>query len=343
MEQTKLSSIIIMIPYFGKLPKSFQLFLTSCQYNKTIDFLLLTDDQTAYNYPDNIKVVYTSFIDVQNRISKAFDFKVKIDYPFKLCDYRPAYGEIFKDYFTGYDFWGHCDIDLLFGDIRKFYTETVLKEHCKIGCLGHLTIYRNIDRINRFYKQVITLKNNEQLEPYKTAYTISDNIGFDEWMFDTQYYKIGEIFMQYDMPVYYKDHFADLTPFTRPFYESYYDPYSKKRTSRAFFYYTWSNGKLFGHNFFKKEQSERLYVHFLKRPMKVNQCFENVEPLNQMLIIPNEIILGKCNLSFFQGMRVIIMNIINPERCKRLFWIICGKIIRFLKKIGLWKKSERNT
>lgn len=338
MGKENLSSVIILIPYFGKLPDTFNVFLNSCKNNKTIDFLLISDDYTGFEYPDNFKVVYTSFEDVKNRIRNSFDFEAKIDYPFKLCDFRPAYGEIFCEYIQEYDFWGHCDIDLLFGDIRSFFTEEVLQNYDKIGYLGHLTLYRNNERINSFYKHSIINNHNESIVPYKIAYKLSNNIGFDEWMFDTEYYKIGEIFMAYDMPVYYDIHFADLTPYTRPFIESYFNPYTKKRKSKRFFYYTWSNGKLYAHSFFNKEQPERLYVHFLKRPMKVKGNMDvNAE---QMLIIPNEIILGGLVPSFAKKLKVLTINILNPEWGKRSFWIICGKIIKFLRKVGLWKKVE---
>ena len=33
-------------------------------------------------------------------------------------DLRPAYGVLFEEYLDGYDFWGHCDLDVLFGRIR---------------------------------------------------------------------------------------------------------------------------------------------------------------------------------------------------------------------------------
>ena len=33
---------------------------------------------------------------------------------------------------VGYDFWGHCDMDLIWGDIRNFITEDVLSKYDKI-------------------------------------------------------------------------------------------------------------------------------------------------------------------------------------------------------------------
>jgi hypothetical protein len=34
-----------------------------------------------------------------------------------------AYGEIFANELHEYDFWGFSDIDLIWGNIRNFYTE----------------------------------------------------------------------------------------------------------------------------------------------------------------------------------------------------------------------------
>ena len=43
--------IVMILPYFGKLPNYFDLWLQSAEKNSTIDWLIYTDDFTAYNYP----------------------------------------------------------------------------------------------------------------------------------------------------------------------------------------------------------------------------------------------------------------------------------------------------
>ena len=47
-----------------------------------------------------------------------------------------------------YDFWGYCDIDLIFGNIRKFITDDILDKYDKILSRGHFTLFRNKDSIN---------------------------------------------------------------------------------------------------------------------------------------------------------------------------------------------------
>lgn len=110
-----MKSIAFVVPWAGHLPPYFQLWLESCRWNSSIDFLLFTDDQTNYNYPNNVKVHYMSFEQMKELFQKQYDFPLSINVPYKFCDFKPAYGEIFSDYLKGYDYWGHCDVDLIWG------------------------------------------------------------------------------------------------------------------------------------------------------------------------------------------------------------------------------------
>lgn len=132
MNETKYSSICLVVLYFGKLPNYFDLWLTSCKYNKTINFLLFTDDKTKYDYPNNVEVIYTTFEGIRNQIQSKFDFKISLERPYKLCDFKPAYGYIFNEYLKEYDFWGHCDLDVVFGNLRKYLPEKILLNYDKI-------------------------------------------------------------------------------------------------------------------------------------------------------------------------------------------------------------------
>ena len=121
-------SIVLIIPYFGKLPNYFEIFLKTVEFNKDINFLIYTDDRTNYKYPSNVEVVYTTFQKFREIVQKNFDFEIALSSPYKLCDYKPAYGDILKDKIKKYDYWGHCDIDLAFGNKRKFITDDILKK-----------------------------------------------------------------------------------------------------------------------------------------------------------------------------------------------------------------------
>ena len=102
-----MKKIAYILPYFGHLPKEFGFWLISCQMNPTVDWLLFTDDRTKFNYPPNVKVTYCTFEDIKNKAQACFDFQIVLDRPYKLCDYKAAYGDIFKTELTGYDYWGY--------------------------------------------------------------------------------------------------------------------------------------------------------------------------------------------------------------------------------------------
>ena len=87
-----------IIPYFGKLPKSFSVFLKTCATNPDFNWLLLTDDKQSFKYPSNVQVEYVSLQDVAKLADSKFGFHVKLDEAYKLCDFKPAYGYIFEEY-----------------------------------------------------------------------------------------------------------------------------------------------------------------------------------------------------------------------------------------------------
>lgn len=167
-------SIGIMAVYFGKLPASFKVWLKSCENNPSIDWFFITD----YNYdeviPSNVKIIKMEFEEIKEKIKNKLDLNVKIPNPYKLCDYKPTYGLIFEELLKSYDYWGYCDIDLIFGDIRKFITNDILEQYEKILVKGHLTLYKN----NAFNKQAFMLKGAKA--DYKKVFQNNTHFGFDE-------------------------------------------------------------------------------------------------------------------------------------------------------------------
>ena len=66
-----MKSIIFICPYFGKLPRNHMpIWLESCKYNSSIDWLIITDDTENYDYPINVKVKYMSFDKLKQKIQK---------------------------------------------------------------------------------------------------------------------------------------------------------------------------------------------------------------------------------------------------------------------------------
>ncbi len=46
----------------------------------------------------------------------------------KLCDYRIAFGEMYADEIEGFDFWGHTDLDCVYGRLWEYVTDEMLAE-----------------------------------------------------------------------------------------------------------------------------------------------------------------------------------------------------------------------
>lgn len=128
-----MTTILYIVPYFGKFPRLFPVWLHSCANNPTVNWLILTDDKRDFCYPANVKVEYTTFAAVRERIQKLFDFEINLSHPYKLCDFKITYGLAFADYLKGYDFWGICDIDLIWGNIRNILDEKIFATYDKIG------------------------------------------------------------------------------------------------------------------------------------------------------------------------------------------------------------------
>jgi len=152
-------SIIILFCYFGKLPWYFDYFVHSCKYNPKVDFYIITDDRTyskAKAWPENIMVINITIDELNEIASRKLGFKTNINNTRKLCDFKPAYGFLFSDLIQDYDFWGHGDIDVIYGDIRNFITHELLDTYELINVrsdylAGYFLLFKNNKKMNTLF------------------------------------------------------------------------------------------------------------------------------------------------------------------------------------------------
>lgn len=142
--------ITLLVPFFGKLPNYFPLILKSISYSKICELIIFTDDVEDYVVPENVHIVNMKFEEVKNIFNKKIG-NVSLETPYKLCDYKPLYGLVFEKYIKN-RFWGHCDLDVIFGDLDKYLIDVDYQRYERIFSLGHLTIYRNNLKMNNLYK-----------------------------------------------------------------------------------------------------------------------------------------------------------------------------------------------
>lgn len=273
--------ILFICPYFGVLPKQhMELWLQSCEMNPNIDWLILTDDRTKYNYPGNVKVEYYSFLEMKEYIQRKFEFKISLEAPYKLCDFKPTYGYIFSEYLVGYDYWGHCDMsDCIFGDLRKFLDEFILSLNDKIGFLGHMTLYRNTDEVNKRF--MLITKSGIQL---RDILGVSENKAFDE----LTSYSINTIYNEYNFQsTRFDEMYVDISPIRFAFQaSSYNEKYLHVYKKKVPMIFEWSSGCLFEYKIVDEIVVKREigYVHFQKR--KMIKDFDGIK--NRYFIVPNK-------------------------------------------------------
>ena len=94
-------------------------------------------------------------------------FEIVVESGYKLCDFKPALGYIFSDYIKKYDFWGYCDIDIIFGNIRAFMTDDLLNEYDVISArhdylTGCFALYKNNQDMCELFNKAKTTKKFSQ-------------------------------------------------------------------------------------------------------------------------------------------------------------------------------------
>lgn len=153
-----MKKICFAIPYFGAWPRWFDIFLKTCSLNPSVNWLFYTDCPRPKDGPPNVRFVRGSFRSFSRLASEKLGLDLEIRSIRKLCDLKPAYGAIFQDYLKKYDFWGYGDIDVVYGDIRKFITDRMLDDYDVITSFvnhlaGHFVLFRNTPFFNRLYEQ----------------------------------------------------------------------------------------------------------------------------------------------------------------------------------------------
>lgn len=309
-----------VIPYFGTLPDNFPIFLKSCSWNPSFDWILFTDDCTAYDYPNNVKVVRMTLSELRDLADKKFGFHVALEKAYKLCDFKPAYGFIFEKWLKDYKFWGHCDIDTIMGDLSHFLTEELLEKYDKLFCMGHFVVYRNEYDNNRIFMNCL---NGTEL--YKRVFTTPDICWFDEEWNGRK--NINRLFLDAGKRVLQEDWSANFNVRTLRFNREIYrfDPRTEEPTHICEgikdALYFWDHGGAY--RIYIKGNSlhtdEFMYMHFQWRNMRIvapalsSDCFK---------VVPNA----------FIAMKKKPTSIYEFRRIRK--WSIC------FYKINLWYKEH---
>lgn len=123
-----------------------------------MDFIVFSDQLEADRRDKNVLLLKLSLAEFERKVENNAGFSVKIPYGYKLADFKPLYGLLFEDIVRPYDFWGYCDLDIIWGDISRFVTPKLLDNFDIITSTekwisGHFTLLRNNDFCRRLFEQ----------------------------------------------------------------------------------------------------------------------------------------------------------------------------------------------
>jgi len=169
-------NICVISAWFGRLPSYLPYFLKTCAANPYIDWMLITDQPLPFPSSENIRIMAMSKISLADLASKQLGFDVTIDDPYKVCDFKPLFGKIFKNQLNTYKYWGYCDLDIVFGDFSK-QIQPVLVENPDIISFyknflsGPFCLYRNTSTVINLFSQC---------PDYKSVFQDPEHKAFDE-------------------------------------------------------------------------------------------------------------------------------------------------------------------
>jgi hypothetical protein len=217
--------------------------------NPDVHWLLLTDAAVP-GTPPNVSVRMCDFATLAGRFQSHFDFPISLEQPYKLCDFRPAFGEIFREELAGYEFWGHCDLDVLFGRIREHLPPEAWKAD-KILIQGNFALYRNTAEAAGWFRHEIDGIS------YRNVFSRPDAMHFDEWA------GIRYVLEDLGLPYWHDDVIFDLS-FRR------YRTRAEQPRGRDPRRYSWEDGEICEYRLERGEIVRRtaLLAHVQKRTMR---------------------------------------------------------------------------
>lgn len=186
----------MLMPYFGSWPEWFELYLESCRWNPQVTWHFFTDcGVPACDVPPNVTFNATTLKEFLHLTEKRVGVRIDWENAYKICDLRPAFGQIFSPDPEKFEFWGWGDIDVIYGDFDKFFTDSLLNNDCisfsKRHLSGHFCIWRNNERVCTWYRRTEGWRERMESAEYthldecEPSFVPSDLRVYAEYSFNT--------------------------------------------------------------------------------------------------------------------------------------------------------------
>ncbi|MDX2099869.1 MAG: DUF6625 family protein [Leptolyngbyaceae cyanobacterium bins.59] len=222
-----MASVCLIVPFFAQIspffwknnpkayrfPNYFDHFVESFSKTKGVDLKIFTNipsEPYKEKYQGNISFYQMSLNQFFRLAVKQIGFNPGQFYPYqfglriyssfygyKICDFKPAFGVIFSDFLKGYEFWGYCDIDMIIGNLGKFFRDDNVQKYDLItvpgNIAGYMALYRNTESMNNLFRTSPDyLKVFESPKNY-----IFDEYGREDIVAMKQILKKGEVKVHY--------------------------------------------------------------------------------------------------------------------------------------------------
>lgn len=166
--------IVLISVYMGPAPFWFPAFLLSCRANPEVEWYLFTDMPTPPNRPNNVTFINMNLDSFNQQASEKLQMNIRVQpsFAYKIADLKSAFGKIFEDEIRAFDFWGHCDIDIVWGNIRAFVVQRILSQFDIITSRinrvsGHFCLFRNVPEITMTFQWIPNVAQMMQEHQYE--------------------------------------------------------------------------------------------------------------------------------------------------------------------------------
>lgn len=164
---------LMIAPYFGGLPPWFDRLLANTNKLRPYgwEFLFFPDRE-----------------ELDRLVMDALGVKVGWGYVRKITDLFPMFGAIFGDYLKGYDYWGYCGLDQVWGRVDKLLPDEELSQYDIWACdadmlCGPCTLFANVHTVNNLFTAAGEWRDVVENTKY---------YGWDEGGFDKLVKRVGK-------------------------------------------------------------------------------------------------------------------------------------------------------
>ncbi|RTL24189.1 MAG: hypothetical protein EKK52_01930 [Burkholderiales bacterium] len=244
--------VAMIVPYFGRRPPYFDVFLKSLERIRHFHWHLLTDCVDLPWPSEQVTVHRSTLAECRRAIEQAAGQAITLDKPYKLCDYRPVYGLAFPELLEGCTHWGYGDLDLLMGDVDRYFERFLELGQEKFLIRGHCSVFPNTPRMLELFRHP-----TPEVDFGHVAAT-NEACFFDEWGGMAKIYRAAgiSVFNESIMADIYKDRaHLSLT-------EKQMD-YARQ----AFFWHEGRIRRFFVDGHGQLQDDEFCYIHLQKRSM----------------------------------------------------------------------------